>query len=419
MTRISPMPRDPSRALVIGLLGHTVTSSNLGIGALTLSDIRILEEVAATLGRDIRFELTAWHEPHPVYIERPNLRYHPLSRGFILRPEGLRAMARRCDLVLDICGGDSFTDIYGPKRFVMQLAAQAAVTSTGTPLGFAPQTIGPFNRPWVRRGAGWIMRRAAFVCARDALSSDYVRSLKDDRITLFEATDVAFHLPYAPRPKAHEADGKTHVGVNVSGLLFAGGYTGKNEFGLKMDYPALLRRLIRHFSERGDCVVHLIGHVIIDSPSGAGEDDQRACEQLGVEFPGVIVEPPSPGPSEAKRLISAMDYVFGARMHACIAAFSSGVPVLPMAYSRKFIGLFGTLGYGHVADCRAASSAEVEAQILEGFEARDKLAAQIQGANQEAMRRLDLYRSFLAGILSAQAPRTGASERATNRDIQP
>ncbi|WP_343504083.1 polysaccharide pyruvyl transferase family protein [Alloyangia pacifica] len=418
MTRMSPMPRDPGGELVIGLLGHTVTSSNLGIGALTLSDIRILEEVAATLGRGIRFELTAWHEPHPVYIERPNLRYHPLSRGFILRRDGLRAMARRCDLVLDICGGDSFTDIYGPKRFVMQLAAQAAVTGTGTPLGFAPQTIGPFNRIWARRAAAWILRRAAFVCARDALSSEYVRSFGDDRITLIEATDVAFHLPYVPRAKAHEVDGKIHVGINVSGLLFAGGYTGKNEFGLKMDYPTLLRRLIREFSERDDCVVHLIGHVIIDSASGAGEDDQRACEQLGAEFPAVIVEPPAPGPSEAKSVISAMDYVFGARMHACIAAFSSGVPVLPMAYSRKFLGLFGTLGYGHVADCRTASSAEVEALILDGFDKRVQLAAQIESANREALRRLDLYRNFLAGVLSVPDRRVAAPERAPEPDIE-
>ncbi|WP_353475846.1 polysaccharide pyruvyl transferase family protein (plasmid) [Salipiger sp. H15] len=401
------MPNGPDTGLVIGLLGHTVTSSNLGIGALTLSDIRILEEVAASLGRDIRFELTAWHEPHPVYIERPNLSYHPLSRGFILRPDGLRAMAKRCDLVLDICGGDSFTDIYGTKRFIIQLAAQSVVVGAGTPLGFAPETIGPFNRPWVRRSASWIMRRAAFVCARDALSSDYVRCFGDDRITLIEATDVAFHLPYETRPKAHEADGKIHVGINVSGLLFGGGYTGKNEFGLKMDYPTLLRSLVRQFSERGDCVVHLIGHVIIDTPTAAGEDDQRACEQLGREFPGVIVEPPPADPSEAKSLIATMDYFVGARMHACIAAFSSGVPVLPMAYSRKFLGLFGTLGYAHVADCRTASSAEVESQVLHGFETREQLAAEIAAANLEATRRLGLYRNFLARVLSGQPETAG------------
>jgi polysaccharide pyruvyl transferase WcaK-like protein len=45
-----------------------------------------------------------------------------------------------------------------------------------------------------------------------------------------------------------------------------------------------------------------------------------------------------------------MDVFVGARMHATIAAFSSGVPTIPIAYSRKFEGLFGSLGYNHVID---------------------------------------------------------------------
>ena len=48
-----------------------------------------------------------------------------------------------------------------------------------------------------------------------------------------------------------------------------------------------------------------------------------------------------------------MNFFVGARMHACIAAFSSGVPTVPMAYSRKFTGLFTeTLGYNCLCDMR-------------------------------------------------------------------
>ena len=53
---------------------------------------------------------------------------------------------------------------------------------------------------------------------------------------------------------------------------------------------------------------------------------------------------------EAKNTIAQMDVFVGARMHATIAAFSSGVPTIPIAYSRKFEGLFGSLGYNHVID---------------------------------------------------------------------
>ena len=44
-------------------------------------------------------------------------------------------------------------------------------------------------------------------------------------------------------------------------------------------------------------------------------------------------------------------------MHSTIAAFSSGVPVVPMAYSRKFNGLFiDTLQYPYVSDMKTLSN---------------------------------------------------------------
>ena len=39
-------------------------------------------------------------------------------------------------------------------------------------------------------------------------------------------------------------------------------------------------------------------------------------------------------------------------MHATIAAISSGVPVIPVAYSRKVNGLYGNLQYPHYIDAK-------------------------------------------------------------------
>ena len=97
--------------LVVGLLGHSTTSSNLGIGALTLANMRIIEEAAERVGRGVRFEATAWRERPTEYIVQDNLTYHPFTRAFLTAPSGLAAMAQRADVVFDICGGDSFTDI--------------------------------------------------------------------------------------------------------------------------------------------------------------------------------------------------------------------------------------------------------------------------------------------------------------------
>ncbi len=203
------------------------------------------------------------------------------------------------------------------------------------------------------------------------------------------------HLPYAP--PAPRDGGPTRVGLNVSGLLMSGGYTGKNMFGLEGDYPALVREIITRFLAMPDVELHLIGHVI--SESQPVEDDFRASEALAAEFPGTRLAPRFGSPSEAKSFIAGMDFFMGARMHACIAAFSSGVPVIPMAYSRKFAGLFGTLGYDHTADCTAETNEAVLARIFGGFEARATLRAEAAAAFARAETKLTPYRETLRETL--------------------
>jgi len=72
-----------------------------------------------------------------------------------------------------------------------------------------------------------------------------------------------------------------------------------------------------------------VSHVI--SERFVVEDDYRIAQKLAEEFPGTIVAPRFRNSSEAKSYISGLDFFCGSRMHACIAAFSSGVPVVPVA----------------------------------------------------------------------------------------
>ena len=85
----------------------------------------------------------------------------------------------------------------------------------------------------------------------------------------------------------------------------------------------------------------------------------------------------------------------GARMHACIAAFSAGVPVMPIAYSRKFQGLFSTLGYDPIVDCAAMTTDDAFARIIDGFDRRERLAVQTKTGTQVAFERLQGYEDYL------------------------
>ena len=86
-------------------------------------------------------------------------------------------------------------------------------------------------------------------------------------------------------------------------------------------------------------------------------------------------------------------------MHACIAAFSSGVPVIPMAYSRKFEGLFGSIGYNRTVDCTKEESAAILTKIIAGFDARDALKAEADTALARGLEKLAKYEAALGGVL--------------------
>lgn len=386
-----------AQPITIGLLWHSMNSDNLGVGALTLSNIALLRNGLREADFSPQFIVIGWRDPRPWYADFDDVENAPIRTRDIARPGGkMAALFRKCDLIFDIGGGDSFTDIYGVKRFLTIWTTKVRARLNGCPLILSPQTIGPFQTVWAPPLARMIMNRTDFIVTRDAPSTRYIETLRV-RAEHLEATDVAMGLPYDPPPPRD--NGKNRIGLNVSGLLFNGGYTQSNQFGLKTNYPALVRRIVTWCLDQPDVELHLVGHV--QSKSQPVEDDHRVGEALAKEFPGVVVSPFFQSPSEAKSYIAGCDFFIGARMHATIAAFSTGVPVVPMAYSRKFAGVFGTLGYNHIADCKTDDADAIMARIADGFANRDALRAEIGTAMEGVQERLGRY--VARAVASAQA----------------
>lgn len=304
----------------------------------------------------------------------------------------------RCDIVFDLGEGDSFTDIYGGKRLALQMITKLAALARGLPLVLSPQTIGPFDRPLNRLAAVAVMNRARAVFARDHLSSSFldthVRKSSTD-----EFIDVAFALPFTPSAKGDQV----RAGLNISGLLFSGGYSGKNELGLSLDYAELSRQLVRRLLDAG-AEVHLFAHVT-DSRNREGndisrDDDRAAMSVLHAEFPTTKLAPAFTDATHAKSWMSGLDFVVAGRMHACIGAFSAGVAVVPIAYSRKFNGLFQSLGYDYFVDGRASDTQSAIEKVMAWFAARDQLQARVIAGKSRADARLDRYRHALREMLA-------------------
>ena len=74
----------------------------------------------------------------------------------------------------------------------------------------------------------------------------------------------------------------------------------------------------------------------------------------------------------------------GARMHATIAAISSGVPTMPVAYSRKFTGLFGTIEYPYVVDLTELDTEEAYKLTVNMFDETDLMKKKIPSSIEKA-----------------------------------
>jgi polysaccharide pyruvyl transferase WcaK-like protein len=370
------------------------------VDALTRANIAILDAAAMRAGRHVEFVTLSG--PMLADCSLPDrLRIGPAidPRAMLKGRSAFLAELRAADLVVDIGEGDSWTDIYGLRRFIFLAATKTAALALKKPLVLAPQTIGPFDMLLTRIVSNFIMRRASAVFARDGLSSEYLRQQMPD-LAFAEYIDVAFALPFTRSP--HQRGARLRVGLNVSGLLYRGGYTGQNEFGLTLDYRELTDRLIEALLARGNVDVELVPHVAAPSAEGdvaIVDDDQSIIADILARHPAVHAAGPFADSIAAKSHISGLDFLIGARMHACIAAFSASVPVVPIAYSRKFNGLFSTLGYPYYVDGRASSTDDAFVAIMRWFDNRAQLDRALVDGIKIAGSRLATYENRLAKLI--------------------
>lgn len=292
------------------------------------------------------------------------------------------------DKVFDITGGDSFSDIYGMKRFLVWGFLQKWLTTQfGKELVLLPQTYGPFKRSITRLMAKCILKRASAVYARDHSGVEYVRDLLNNHSVNGKVRfvpDVAFVLDSCEPENTDvgslnnaRTEDSIVIGLNISGLLFNGGYTQENMFGLKTNYCELIYSVVDFLMKDKRLLILLVPHVF--APSRTVEDDPDAClkvyEELNKKYPGrIFLTRGKYNHNEIKYIIGLCDFFIGSRMHACIAALSQSIPAVGIAYSKKFHGVFDSVGLGDcVADAyQCGSSAELLSIVKATFEMRDQ-----------------------------------------------
>lgn len=171
-----------------------------------------------------------------------------------------------------------------------------------------------------------------FIFVRESISCDHIRKCVNDSSKIYMTCDPAFHL----NMKATELpDGfveNNTVGINLSPLVFKDCHDENDSM------YSNVKRFIDYILENTDMNVCLIPHVynIADNTQDIYvlNKIRHMCEsdRISIVDKELSCE-------ELKYIISKCRFFVGARTHATIAAYSTGVPTIVISYSVKSRGI--------------------------------------------------------------------------------
>ena len=263
------------------------------------------------------------------------------------------------DAVLMV-GGDNFSlDFTYPDRHfrIVELAKKYK-----KPVVLWGASVGPFTKDkvyerWAARSLSTVTR----IYARESETKRYLNSIGVSKNVELVA-DPAFWLPATPVELSVEitdAIMEGAIGLNLSPLV--GDYRSKSNhsnavlIGLrnlkgqvraKQNYSEWIESatlLVESVLETSKLPIILIPHVMSDSGKNEKTDDylflENIYENLAHYSSRLFLLPRGLNASQTKWMIGQCKVFIGARTHSTIAAISSNVPTLFIAYSQKARGI--------------------------------------------------------------------------------
>ncbi len=379
------------KILKVGLLFHSFSNSNLGVGALAISESELLKRLCDKL--NIKLEIVCFEaKVNDLYSDATQADVNLKQTTY--NPFRMIKDLNHCNLIIDATAGDSLTDIYGLKNFIRIFLIKYYSILAKPSVILAPQTIGPFKSNITKIMADIYLSFVKKIFIRDELSKSSIPKRLLKKVTV--STDMAFALPFKIA-NTKKANSKT-AGFNISGLLYSGGFNldRNDDFSYKRLCLKIIDLLINEGYE-----VFLVPHVV-GGINDNKDNDTKITLDLCKNDLRLKMAPLFKDPIEAKSYISQFDLFIGSRMHATIAAVSSGVPTIPLAYSRKFQGLFEPLGYKSTLDLQCMSESEIIDQIKQSLLNGTTIKSNIENANQEITNKLNKYETYLEKVILEQ-----------------
>lgn len=190
--------------------------------------------------------------------------------------------------------------------------------------------------------------------ARERKSAKAIYEMSGRRIKV--VPDVANIMPY--EPKDGMSSSKRTVAISVSHQIV-------KQWNAAENYYECISNLVQHIYNMGNIDVFLIPN---EYSIGIGNSDVKVAERIiGIlkEKGGYVPElldVYSKSSLEIKDFLAACDMVIASRYHTCVAAISTGVPVLILGWHYKYTELLTLYGQ---ADCYV-SNTECDFERIKG-----------------------------------------------------
>ncbi|MGW2397149.1 polysaccharide pyruvyl transferase family protein [Kitasatospora sp. NPDC001664] len=272
----------------------------------------------------------------PFVVSRSWFQLRPVETTAHLEQRAKRLIAD-ADLVL-ATGGDLHTSDYGVST--PYLLALTAAQAAGVPTAMLGQSVGPFTDPAEAAAFTTVATACDLLTVREATSHRYLTwnlSLPGEKVRL--SADPAFLLRPADRARTEQL-------LGAAGLAPGRGYVclvpsrGVTRYSQVTDtgHLAALRHLAEQLHHIRKAPIVLVPHC---HDSREHNDDRILARQIASHLPdgAVHVLDDDLGAAEYKAVLGGADLVVSERLHASIAALSSGTPAVAIGHSPKFHGV--------------------------------------------------------------------------------
>ncbi len=301
------------------------------------------------------------------------------------------------DFIVDL-SGDMLTEDYGPHVAYSHFIPILTALFLHKKVFLCAQSIGRFKITAFL--ARYIFKRVEMITVRDGISLRYLESMGISSESLSMTADMAFLLEPVNGKEIKSIFQRENIPCNKSGFLgvslsqlVESKYEKNNPHSKETDFRDMFAASLDTICSELDLEVLFVSHVT----GPASKKDDRIISrdiQRRMKQKAYVLEDDY-RPEELKGMIGHCTIFLGARMHANIAALSSGIPVTAISYSHKTSGIMEMFGQKNmVCPIESLSPHEMYEKVKFMYTNKDDISSvlneRIGGIRKKAMLNIEL-----------------------------